>query len=400
MGDLLEEKPTIKALTAAFIVSVALNIGLLSSLVYIAVSDKEQLVMHEEPMPQVATRGELSDAVKKEVARLLAASFRELLPQLENTEVIADGIRVRDVALSCLVCFHNFHIEKAVGGLPFEVRNYSFTNPDGEEQIVITLFPEMTDETFETIVQFTRTEKWPLTPKGLFLELKEHEGSRSLEDAMYLTPECTRLRKVFERGGIRLNKQPFLRLLAEGSWDGILRIARKADSEEPTVVIRKTLAYLVKERSKAAAALLVEHESPFLLESARNEQLSAVIDLLEGTSEKMTFFLHSLAQGIRPQYVKEKAELKLREIAEKRQHPKTYQTVAPKAEQNAYTEVPALQKEYIVKPGDSLWKLSLKFKVSIKELRAKNNLEKTDVIRPGQKLMIPSSALEGTGSQA
>lgn len=50
-------------------------------------------------------------------------------------------------------------------------------------------------------------------------------------------------------------------------------------------------------------------------------------------------------------------------------------------------------KEYIVVAGDSLYKISRKYGISVKELRDNNNLS-SDTLRVGQKLMLPSNARE------
>lgn len=389
---------------ATLIVSIALNIGLLSSLVYIAITDKEQGSMSEEPLPHVVTKKELPEQAQTEIAEYLKKSFRELIGLLEGKEEVAPGITKRDLALSCLVCFHNFHIEKALGGLPFEVRNYSFSNPQGNEQIVITLFPEMTEENFRQIVRFTQTEKWPLTTKGLFLELKSNKSAQSLQDAMYLSSEFIKLYKVFDRSGMKLEKSELLSLIVEGNWDHIQRIARYADIDEPLRSVRSTLSHLIIERSKKAANLLVKYDGQNVLEGARNEQLSAVIDLLDDNSKEIVSFLSKVQEGIRPQYVKDKAEKKLFFIAQQRAHPNTYRKSEQKtttgAKEKSTVEIPKQEMEYTVKPGDSLWKISIKYKVPLRQLRERNKLRQSEMIRPGQKLIIPWTGLEGTGSEA
>lgn len=45
---------------------------------------------------------------------------------------------------------------------------------------------------------------------------------------------------------------------------------------------------------------------------------------------------------------------------------------------------------YVVEKGDTLYSISKKFSVSVAELRNKNNLSENDVIKIGQKLIIPS----------
>lgn len=53
---------------------------------------------------------------------------------------------------------------------------------------------------------------------------------------------------------------------------------------------------------------------------------------------------------------------------------------------------PAPAKSYVVKKGDSLWKIASAEKVSMAELAKANNLTKTSVLQIGQKLTIPAAA--------
>jgi LysM repeat protein len=43
---------------------------------------------------------------------------------------------------------------------------------------------------------------------------------------------------------------------------------------------------------------------------------------------------------------------------------------------------------YIVKPGDTLWKLSKKFNSTVDSIAQLNGIENPDLIYPGQKLII------------
>lgn len=52
---------------------------------------------------------------------------------------------------------------------------------------------------------------------------------------------------------------------------------------------------------------------------------------------------------------------------------------------------------YTVKKGDSLWKISRQFGITIAQLKSLNNL-RSDVIYPGQKLTVKGSANTGSGS--
>jgi len=52
---------------------------------------------------------------------------------------------------------------------------------------------------------------------------------------------------------------------------------------------------------------------------------------------------------------------------------------------------------YLVKKGDSLWRISKKYSVSIKELMLKNNISSPRNLKVGQKIFIPLRKTKNTG---
>lgn len=67
--------------------------------------------------------------------------------------------------------------------------------------------------------------------------------------------------------------------------------------------------------------------------------------------------------------------------------------IEEKAEENKEKEK-VMQKpksgwKYVVKKGETLWSISKKFKVSIKELLAVNNLNEKSIVKAGDKILIP-----------
>lgn len=49
---------------------------------------------------------------------------------------------------------------------------------------------------------------------------------------------------------------------------------------------------------------------------------------------------------------------------------------------------PTEQKVHIVKPGDTLWDIATKYRISVEELAHLNNMTSTDPIYPGQRLRV------------
>src|ERR1039457_4717640 len=52
---------------------------------------------------------------------------------------------------------------------------------------------------------------------------------------------------------------------------------------------------------------------------------------------------------------------------------------------------------YVVKKGDSLWKIAKAESVTVGELSRANNMTKTSVLKVGQKLTVPAAKAEKTG---
>jgi hypothetical protein len=49
---------------------------------------------------------------------------------------------------------------------------------------------------------------------------------------------------------------------------------------------------------------------------------------------------------------------------------------------------PVERKVHIVKPGDSLWDIATKYRISVEELADLNNMTSTDPIHPGQRIRV------------
>src|ERR1700722_6383088 len=105
MPSRLAENPSLRKnryLTQALILSGMLNIGLLSTFIYVILQEKqESLAIELKPAKDPASPTEhLSNAALLRAYSLLP--FQELLLRLENKEHVEEGIYKRDLALTCL----------------------------------------------------------------------------------------------------------------------------------------------------------------------------------------------------------------------------------------------------------------------------------------------------------
>ncbi len=217
-----------KWLTQALIISGTLNIGLISTFVYFVLKDKQAaLAIEHTPAPAadvLATNAQLLRSYS-------LLPYQELLLRLENSDHIEEGLAKRDLALACLVAFHHFNIDKALGGLPLQKRTLPFTNNDGQETIDIPVFPGLADSQFHAILHYAKTEKWPLTSQGLFHEVKRSLAPRdpSLLDAFTLSPEFHAAHTLLTKTGLNLTREQAVDLIAEGEWNTLSELSLPID---------------------------------------------------------------------------------------------------------------------------------------------------------------------------
>jgi len=390
-------------LAIALIFSGALNIGLLMALIFSRGGESQlpaaasRLGSGIEAMP--ANRQLLSDFLK--------LSFSELIVYLTNREPVEEGYAKRDLALSALASAHHFHLEKALGLAPLQKRAVSLS-PD----MAVTLFPGLGDEQFEAIIRFAYQEKWPLTPKGLFLMLKKCPNDASLCEAFYATPEFHALQVLFQKSGTPQPPAALLCLAMQGPWDLLERFSREQAAllDLSADKRRSLLLAYCSYRSPKAVALLLEADYPFVKLRLEDAGILALIDLIGEKSELSERFLTDLLRSPRSDAVLRAAGEKLYAFA-KETPPAPFDSqaalsrfsgpapnpsvAAPLPASAPKPAPPARFREHTVQEGESLWKLSRQYKVKVDELIECNALEK-DRLVPGMVLRIPS---QGSGSE-
>lgn len=341
-----------KFLVAGLIFSSAVNVALIGLLV---LNGTSEIGCPQKMAPMVAEG--LISSNKEKLAELSRLSFRELVSMLTNKEAMEDGYSKRDLALAVLVKEHHFHLEKALGALPMQVRHVHG----------VELFPALTEEQFGAIVRFAYQEKWPLTAKGLFLHLNKRDAS--LENAFFVTHEFAALQTLFQKTGSPQEPSLLLDLIAEGSWD-LLAAFVKEQMQLLDFSIEKRRALLLNYlalHSKTAAKLLLRTDYPFSLKRLDDRTVMEILTLV-GPEESQ--FCAELARAPRSDAVKE-AVAKSTGVA---------------AESPPVLVQPA--QIHVVKEGETLWKISRLYKVKVDELAQLNGLEKKNLV-PGMHLQLP-----------
>lgn len=386
-----------KWLTQALIISGMLNVGLLCTFIYTAVKNSSRPLVEK-----VRAKQSLALADNPTLQQLLSTysvlTFQQLLLRLANPDHVEAGYTRRDVALACLVHFHHFNLEKALGGgVTLEKREIPFMDREGRESLALAIYPGLADYQYQAIVQYAKTEKWPLTARGLFVEMQltRPPYDPSLLEAFYLTPEFHYIYLLFSKTGIGLKKVHLATLLAQGSWSNINEMAshlRKSTSFTP-VERRALLLRLISEGSVLAGKILLESDQAYCLKSLDNETVIALCDLL---GERMgVSFLKSLLKSPRSDAVWKKAATLLYEQAAE-EVPQPLELASARRRflelkvDPAPSSPPAKRAvtTYTVAAGDSLWKIAREHGTTVRKLREVNHLE-SDRLKIGQTLALP-----------
>ena len=448
----------IHRLTRTLLISGAFNVLLLAFLFYFLAREtlprpyfELKPAKQEEQLSPLA----LDSSNKKMIKDLRALSMEQLIAKLTDTQLIENGYTERDLALSALIAFYNFDLSRALSGnFPAQQRKISFGKTAKGVPVEVIVYPGMREEQYQAIVQFAKTEKWPLTSRGLFLQLRKevHAPNPSLVDAFLLTPEFIAVETLFNRADVRVTRPELLNLIQEGNWKSLSTFYEQQKTINDLSPARRQqfLLNYIDHHSKAAAQLLLKTDGVFAVSKLDDAHIIAMLNLLtEKTplSEKFSLILLTSPRG---DAVRHAAALKLYDFAgeaapekdihnaaltrfipkpnvmkarkvdataknqKKQALPKSSVIEKPLAKTKPITvptkgvvasakppakvkpiattskEAPKKSRSYVVQEGDSLWKISRKFKVDMGVLKKLNKLE-SDFLKPGTTLRLPDN---------
>jgi LysM repeat protein len=326
-------------------------------------------------------------------------SFEHLLTKLNQTDLVENGYTLRDLALGCMTTFHYFDLNKALKNKPLQKRILSYSS----NAETLTIYPGLSEEDFKDILAFAQIEKWPMTSQGLFLQLKKQDDPQ-LAEAFYLTSQFHAVENLFSG----TPREKLLTLIKEGEWMPLAAFVEKQKSSQDLSVNRR-LSFLfeyLEQGSKTAAQLLIQ-SSPETIRKWNDETVAKILRLTTDKSPEAEKFIQEIIKSPRSDKVHELASLRQYEFSgEKAPVKYDQQTVSkqffPKIPQQkiiAKQEVqqplppskPPLKREimHTVQEGDSLWKISRKYKIDIDQIRKYNRLQ-SDFLKPGTTLKIPT----------
>ncbi|MBI3236140.1 MAG: hypothetical protein HYZ48_00275, partial [Chlamydiales bacterium] len=298
-----------KFLTQALIISVTLNVGLLATFAYSVFKDKERALSVESKPVVKQIRSEISNEQVLRAYSLLP--YSELLLRLDQEELIEEGFAKRDIALACLVAFHHFNLESALGGVALQQRHITLHHGQEAEAISVAVYPGLADFQFRAVLNYARTEKWPLTAQGLFYELQRNMKpyEDSLIEAFSLSPEFHAVQTLFNKSGSPLAVQTLFDLLIQGNWEMVAELAASQRQGADLSVDRRRsflLRYL-ENRSPLAAELLLSTDAEFVLKHLDDSRILRLLDLLNSLNPQLEELAKALVLSSRTDAVWKKS---------------------------------------------------------------------------------------------
>ena len=386
----------LKLLSLALFFSGSFNLFLLAVLFYWAFQEHPPTPYCElKPKAQNLKEVTLGFSERDALRQLKALKFDDLLAKLSNQTELRKGFKVRELALATLVAFHDFDLKKALAHTTYPLKQKLLVL--GEEKLIV--FTDMNEEQYAAIVDFTKREKWPLKAHGLYQLLRKEalRENDSLADAFFFTSEFSTVHTLFARSCIPIHDRELLEVILEGDW-GLLSAfcERQKNAQDLSSEGRQRfLLDYIKAGSKAAAELFLKTDGEFVVNRLNDKMVATLLQLLDAKNEDTKKFAATIAASPRGEAVRQLAEKRLRDfqgpapiIQEKvltTLKPKEPLKVTPPAKKPVKPKPECI---YIVQEGDSLWKISQKFRLNVELIKSHNHLP-SDRLQPGTVLRIP-----------
>ncbi len=371
-----------RILNISLVISGALNIGLIAAFVAFSLQDRSSFGFGVSNETATLKEKKLSNSAA--LFAMAKLTFRELVTLLTNRDLIEEGYSKRDLALSALVAFHHFNLEKALGASIPQKREISLDNE------TIGLYPGLSEEAFEAVIRFAYEEKWPLTSKGLFFLLQKNVRDESLEQAFMITPEFYAVQILFQKTDAPQEPSTLLRLALEGNWELLERFAKEQEQllDFSLEKRRRLLLSYLAHKSKVAAELLLKTDFAFSQKRLDDRGIFDMLSLLTERTEESEAFCHALASSPRSDAIRAASRDKIFLFTGAPIVAQEGNSLFPTDPVSAPAPTLVQARYHTVSPGESLWKIAREYKVKVDEIVLLNGIDK-DRLYPGMTLKIP-----------
>ena len=443
----MDENPSffirkIRLLTQALIVSGAFNIGITIFFIYWVLREQPPQPYCEFKPANINEQISLVDSrgCQEVLMHFSKLSFPDLLDYLKSSKLIENGYAERDLALAYLVSIYHFDMQRAFPkDLQPKQKRYLEWKLNNQKPVILTIYPDLTQNHYNILLSFARMERWPLTPKGLFLLLKKQKNENKMDselaDAFAQTPEFWTIDLLFNRTSKILEKQNLLNILLEGPWETLHGFANNQRKLQDLSDARrqKFLVDYIMNGSKEAAVFLLKFDWDFAIKKLDNTQVISLLKNIPKNEKIGENFAKEMLKSPRnsnvqraasewlyenigevfpkdwsyestyqkfitenntesPQVISVQQSLKQASLIDRIKKPSNSSTVSLPVTVKYSNKVSEsslkMPKYYIVKEGDSLWKIARQLGSDAEEIKKYNQL-KSDKIKAGMVLTIP-----------
>lgn len=409
----------LQLLTAALMLSMTINIGL-----GCALWRKSHLLPQVQFAQLISDQFEMGPANCHVLKQMSDWDYARLTIELSNQEVVEDGYSRGALALAVLIANFDFDIQRSMGTRALQKR---FVKID-EGKTSYELIAGLDRSDFAQIQQFAHQERWPITAQGLHKLIQQNvseDRSSKNRDERHLLADAFMSSNVFacfERLFPNdIPKSDLVTITQYLDWNQLAKIL--TSNLAPTHKVerhrawqrRQMLIDAVNRGCKTAAYMLILCDFDYTVRHTSDSDLAQLLCLLDTyTAEAM-----NVALGV----LKSSRENNIRALAAKKAgdfldiplpREDQWKWLAQAFLGNAHSgqrlwpidllqvdsepvEIAAEDLEpekpfgnermHIVQRGDSLWKLSKKYGLSIQQLMALNDMTQ-DLLKIGQILQI------------
>lgn len=314
----------IRRLTQVLLVSGAINIVLLSLIFYFLIKETPPRPYFEqkpadqdeqqEPLASNQSNGEM-------IRSFRAIPTQQLLMKLTNSQLVENGYTQRDLALAALVAFHHFDLSRALLGQaqPSQQRKIPLGRNRRGEWVEATVYPGLSEQQFQAIIQFANTERWPLTSQGIFhhLRQKKKQHDPTLVDAFFLTPEFISVETLFNRSEVHVEKSDLLKVLCQGNWALLSTFTeqQRVAQDLSAAKRQKFLLDYIAHGSKAAAYLILKTDGPFAALKLDDKHVLGILNALDEKTPEAEQFSFAMLTSPRSDAVWQMAAARLYDYA-------------------------------------------------------------------------------------
>lgn len=363
----------IRRLSWILLFSLTINVSFITGLLYNFLTDfsTEPVYPKVSAAQTLATKAELTAAI----LALKGLGIDELRSKLTDRRVVENGFTVGDLALSSLVGFYFFDVERAIKH-PLEKAVLSY----GDKGETLVVYPGLSDTDFATLDKFRKEEKWPFRAQGLFRLLKsdKFKDDPSLKEAFFLTPEFRSVELILARAPVKVDKNETLELILSQEWG---KTAAFHENQKKSLDLSEgarrlfLLSAIDEQNSAPAARLLLKTDRDFALKKLEDKITVKILSLLKDHKELIEGFGSELVKTPRSEAVKRATTAY------------SAPRVVPPIKKNAAS--PSKERIYIVQKNETLKSIAKQFNLNIDILRKMNGLS-TDDLKAGRPLRVPA----------